>query len=300
MEATLTPKSRKLLVGNRFPALSQLWQLFQRHRGGVLLTYLLLNAENAVRVAHPLALGWAITGLLAKEFHALGLFVLTHTVLVLLGLGRRQYDTRVFSRMHSDFAERTISLQREQPEGTSQIAAQSVLLREVVAFFERDLQFVFSVGYAFAGALVMLIYFDAILGGLAAAVLTPFIVLNYFHGRRMNLLNRDLHDQFEQEADVVMRGGFAEIHQHFQRMNRIRVRLSDQESWQYGCLEVINLAFIAACLWRACSILNEPGQIAAVFRYVMMLIGAFDTLPAIISQVAKLCDICRRLPACRA
>ena len=80
--------------------------VFSAYRGQILFTYLLFVVENLLRLAQPLVIGIAINDLFASSFRGLLLFLGQHTLHLAIGTARQMYDTRVFTRIHSDAAGR--------------------------------------------------------------------------------------------------------------------------------------------------------------------------------------------------
>ena len=81
--------------------LSILRTIFRNHRGPIALTYTLFVLENALTTAHPFALGLAIDGLIGRSYRGLAVFAVLELGHLLIGMSRRAYDTRMFSRIHA-------------------------------------------------------------------------------------------------------------------------------------------------------------------------------------------------------
>ena len=127
--------------------------------------------------------------------------------------------------------------------------------------------------YSIVGTLVMLAIFDAVLISYCVALLIPALLLNTFYGRRALRFGSGLHDQLEQEINIVERASPGEVAQHFRRVASWRIKLSDSEALTLGLMELLVLALMIAALIRFCSAPGvAAGDIFAVFRYVLMFV----------------------------
>ena len=77
---------------------------------------------------------------------------------ILVGAARRVYDTWVFARIHAQIATGTIARQRTAGVGTTEIASRSVMSRELVDFFEREVPTIVTAGLGLVGGMAMLLY----------------------------------------------------------------------------------------------------------------------------------------------
>ena len=284
------------------PALS-LRALFLSNRGRMLGTYALFNLENLLRLAQPLVLGWAINGLLKGSYVGLLLFVAQHLLHLLISSARQMYDTRAFTAIYTDLATRLVLDQRERQVEVSRLAARSSLSRGYVEFFEHYVPMVIRAAYSVIGALLMLGYYDWTLIPFCLALLVPALLLNNAYGRKTLELSGRLHDEFENEIDVIARGREGDIRRHYDSVARWRIRLSDAEAINFSLMELFVLGVMVAALVHFCAGSDgtpPAGDIFAVFRYVLMFIMGLDTVPRLVQQISRLRDVGLRLrgPGC--
>jgi hypothetical protein len=276
--------------------LTPLTRLFQDNWRRVTLTYVLYNVENLLTLAQPLVLGLAINGLLRSEYGSLALLVGQHLAHLFVSTARRMYDTRAFTAIYTDSATRLVCRQRDSGVGVSTVAARSALSHELVQFFEHDLKAVFASAYGVIGALVMLAIYDRLLAVFCVLTVAPLLVLSRNLARRSLALNGSLNDQLEREVEVIENGCADRVRDHFRQLAQWRVRLSDLEAWNFFRMEFFILGLIVASLVRYCSRPRvEPGDIYAVFAYVLMFVGGLDVVPDVTQQVARLRDISGRV-----
>jgi ABC-type multidrug transport system fused ATPase/permease subunit len=262
----------------------------------MLITYGLFNVENLLRLAQPFVLGIAINGLLKSSYFGLLLFVGQHLAHMLTSSFRRMYDTRVFSEVYTDLATRLIDRQRREQVGVSRVAARSALSRCFVDFFERHVPLLIRAVYSILGAVIMLAVYDWTLILFCVALVIPAFLLNAAYGRKTFELNGRLHDRYEREVDVIGRNESDEVRDHYQQLAHWRIRLSDAEAINFSLMELFVLGVIVASLVHFCANASpQPGDIFAVFRYVLMFIMGIDSVPRLVEQVSRLRDIGLRM-----
>jgi hypothetical protein len=220
-------------------------------------------------------------------------FCLTRTG---LGVSRRMYDTRTFLKVYCALVTQVVVRQREQNIPTTCIAARAALSRELTDFLERDLPVAVSTAFSVVGSVLMLVVYDPLLSGLASVLGVAGLVLNSLFGRRSTALNRELHDVYEQEVDVISRGTATVTRKHYDRVARREIRISDWQAAAFSATQAIVLTLLVVSLLRSTGWGRESvGDVYAVFRYVTMFTMGIASLPAMALRLARLRDIRRRL-----
>jgi len=268
--------------------------IFRRFRWQILFTYVLFTVENLLRLAQPLVLGIAINDLIHASYRGLFLFLGQHLAHLAIGTLRQMYDTRVFTGIYSEVASDLVLGQRRRDVAISQVSARTAMSRDYVDFFERHLPMAVAGMYSIVGALAFLAWYDWLLVPYCLGLLAPACVLNYYYGRRTFQLSGRLHDQIEREVEVISRCRDDEVRNHFGNLRRWQVRLSDCEAVNFGLMELFVMALMAAtlihyCLGGGASV--APGDVFAVFRYMLMFVMGLDSLPRIVAQLSRLRDI---------
>src|SRR5262249_36089937 len=145
---------------------------------------------------------WAVNDLLAGRYTGL-LLAAQYLVNLVLGAGRRMYDTRTFTRIYAELAARLVIDQRRRGVDISRLSARSSLPRALVDFFERDVPFLFQALYSVGGSLVMIALFDRMLLVPCLVFLVVGALLTRALARRSQKLNQGLNDQIEREVDIL-------------------------------------------------------------------------------------------------
>ncbi len=129
----------------------------------------------------------------------------------MLSVARQRYDTRSFNRLYTDMATDLVEEHRDLGIPTSTVVARAALAGEYVDFLERDVDVSITAGFAVVGSLVMIFFYDPILGLAAAAVAAPVAMLNLRLVRRSRHVYRRLNDVLEVEVTVIEQGSVDDV-----------------------------------------------------------------------------------------
>jgi hypothetical protein len=194
------------------------------------VTYGLVTVENTFELLYPFAIGLAVDGLLDDSWGGVVLFAvisLSHTA---VSFSRQRYDSRSFAKLYELMASELVERQRTGGVDTSSIVGRANLAGEYVEFMERDIPLAITAAFAVFGSLVMLFFYDPLLGLVAALVAVPVALLNRRLMHRSRRIFRRLNDETEVEVDVIDTGTHDEVRRHFGILGRQWVRLSDAEA----------------------------------------------------------------------
>jgi ABC-type multidrug transport system fused ATPase/permease subunit len=270
--------------------------IFGKYRGSILITYSLTLLENLFELIYPSLTGLAVNGLLKQDFVGLALLLGVWLVHAATGVFRQRYDTRVFSRIYTDFATRTVAEQETMGVSTSQIVARSSLSREFVNFFERDVPATVNSVFGLLGALILLLFYDALSAGFCLLLLIPLAILNRTYAKRTLTLNRRLNNQLEREVTVLARRRPSRVFGHYNLLSRWRIRLADAEAMNWGVMELFDVVLSAAVIIRIASLKHlEPGTIYAMLAYLWNFIASLNNVPMLVQQLSRLKDIAQRM-----
>ena len=265
------------------------------HRGALAVSYGTAVVENTFELLYPFAIGLAVNGLLDSSWGGLTVFVvlsLTHTC---LGVARQWYDTRLFNRLYTLFATDLVKDQRAEGVATTSVVARTVLADEYVDFLRSGVNTAITAAFAIFGSLIMLFFYDPLLGLVAAVVAIPVAVINRRLMRRSAGIFRALNDQSEREVTLIDEGSVKDVRRHFGVIAGHWNRLSDAEGISWGIVDVIALGLAVFALVRATGTSEEVGAIFATIAYVWAYIGGFDQVPGVLQRMSNLADIRRRL-----
>jgi len=267
----------------------------RRNRGRLAFTYSLVVVENIFELMYPLAIGLSVDGLLDDNWDGVVVLVVISLAHVAVSGGRQVFDTRSFNQLYTDLASDLVEQQRGDGVVTSSVVARTALAGEYVEFLEREVVNAIAASFAVFGSLLMLFFYDPVVGFAAAALAVPVGLVNLRLVRRSRRVYRLINDQTEIEVSVIDRADSAEIRSHFRLLAGHWNRLSDAEAASWGIVDVFAVGLVVFALARVTDVDSEVGAIFATIAYVWSYTGGFDSVPAGLQRMSNLSDIRRRV-----
>ena len=272
-------------------------RVFAQHRARLLVTYTLFGLEMLGTLLRPLFLGRAVDGLLDGHYVGLIQLVAVHGAYLLVGTVRHLYDTRTFTAIYTSFV--TQLLDREiGTADVSRLSAHSQLARQFIDFLEFDFNYVVEAAYNIAGSLILLLFYDRTVVVICLLILVPVSRLGYLYGKRTEKLAKGANDELEQQVDIIASSDRAKIADHYRNLRRWQIRLSDQEAWNFGAMELLALLVVTVSLLATTDITSEnlqAGSIIGIYQYIQKFTSGLDTIPYTIQRIAALRDLTRRM-----
>ncbi|MGJ0191877.1 ABC transporter six-transmembrane domain-containing protein [Pantoea sp. RRHST58] len=277
-------------------ALQTLKKLGRRHRKKLLLTFLLVVAENVMYLLYPLLAGFAINAMLSgRALHAM-LYAGMVFVMWAIGAARRSVDTRTFARIYTELAVPVILTQRSENQGASTIVARVTLSREFVDFFEKHLPVLITSAASITGAAAMLLAIEFWTGIACIAILVFFGGFLPGFTRKNEALFVRLNNRLEKEVGFVSTARAPALTRHYGVLAGLRIRLSDREAMGYlaiGCVTALLFAMTILCM--TLNGVHDSGHIYSVMTYMWMFAMSLDDAPQLLEKYSQLKDIGRRV-----
>jgi ABC-type multidrug transport system fused ATPase/permease subunit len=272
--------------------------IVQQHKYKLLLTYSLFAIEMLGLLLRPYFLGEAVNGLISGSYNGLIMLVAAHLLWVVMGTLRHMYDSRTYSDIYTSLVVRLMN--RNKNKDLSKLSAHSNLSREFIDFLEFDLNYVIEAVYNIAGSLLLLCLYDAQVVMLCMLMLVPVSVTSYIYGKRMRRLNKLKNDELENQVDVLASKNTLRIHQHYHKLRRWQIKISDQEAWNFGVMELLVMVIISASLIISSKTngrVMQAGDLIGIYTYILKFVNGLDTVPYMIQRLASLKDILHRVEA---
>ncbi len=272
-------------------------KLILKHRGQLLLTYLLFSVEMTGTLLRPFFLGEAVNDLIKGSYRGLIILSAVHITWLIVGTIRHRYDTRTYSAIYTSLVTRFLARRFGQKD-VSKLSAHSTLAREFVDFLEYDLIYVMEAVYNLAGSLVLLCFYDTAIVTVCLSVLVPVSAISYFYGRKMKRLNRVKNDELEKQVDIIATGNIHIIRQHYNNLRKWQIKISDQEAWNFGIMELMVIVVIGFSLLVSTKA-HVPavlvGDLIGIYNYILKFVSGLDTIPYTVQRLSSLTDITRRI-----
>lgn len=272
--------------------------ILQKHKYKLLLTYSLFGIEMLGLLLRPYFLGEAVNGLIKGSYNGLILLVAAHLLWVVTGTIRHLYDSRTYSDIYTSLVVRLMS--RNKNKELSQLSAHSTLSREFIDFLEFDLNYVIEAAYNIIGSLILLCFYDSQVVMLCLLMLVPVTITSYIYGKRMRRLNKFRNDELEQQINVLATKNSIRINDHYNKLRKWQIRISDQEAWNFGVMELLVMVIITVSLIIASTTSGktlQAGDLIGIYTYILKFVSGLDTVPYMIQRLAALKDILSRVEA---
>ncbi len=270
--------------------------IFNRYRWKITFTFALLAVENVLNLLVPFTLGLAINDLIDHKYNGVIYFVAICLIKLVIGVARRFYDTRTYSKIYVDTASETVESEQKKNSSDSKTVNRSNLIEEITAFFEHELAQGFTSLFGVVGSVVMLSIFDyKLLIGAAISVVLIFAVY-MFSENKIYFFNQSMNDELEKHVDIISSKKNNIINEHFSSLAKWRIKLSDLESINFGLIEFILFSLIIFTLSIAVTTGNPtPGGIFSILAYVIEFADGVYMLPYIYQQKIRLNEIISRI-----
>lgn len=271
--------------------------LMLKHRGQLVFTYILFSLEMLGGLLRPFFLGMAINDLMKGSYEGLIFLSAAHFLTLSVGTLRHMYDTRTYSAIYVSLVTKFLS-RRIYQKDVSKLSAHSTLAREFVDFLEFDLVYVIEAVYNIFGSLILMFFYDAKVVLLCLAVLLPVVMLSRLYGKRMKQLSRSKNDELENQVDVIGAGNTRELKKHYNNLRFWQIKISDQEAFNYGFMELLVMIVLGASLLLTYKTSGNEilaGNVVGIFFYVTNFAKGLETIPYTVQRLTSLSDITRRI-----
>lgn len=272
-------------------------KLMQKHRFQLLLTYSLFSLEMLGSLLRPFLLGQAVNDLIKGSYQGLIILSFVHVLWLITGTVRHMIDTRTYSAIYTSLVTQFLS-RRYRKDEVSKLSAHSTLAREFVDFLEFDLGYVIEAIYSIVGSLVLLYFYDAAVVAICFALLLPVMMVSYFYGKKMKRLTRLKNDELEKQVNIISEGNREVIKNHYAKLRKWQVKISDKEAFNFGLIEIMVMIVIGASLLISTKLFGTAmlaGNIIGMYTYILKFVSGMDTIPYTVQRLTSLNDITRRI-----
>lgn len=260
-----------------------------------MLVYALMVIDNLISVSLPAFTGWALDGLLHGQSTGLIALAVVWALGASLSAFRQSYDTRLFTRLSSEFASSVAARHSAEGKSLSLVSARSNLSREVISFFAQDLPMMCRGTILALGALAILFTYNLLAGAICALVLIPTAVTNLLFFRQARRINKKLNNRVEREIIALGTENSRTVWRHYLALSRRRIMLSDREALTSYVMRMSALAAMIALMLNINVPSMSPGDMYATIAYAMLFFTGLGDIPLFVGGMGRLRDIMSRL-----
>jgi ABC-type multidrug transport system fused ATPase/permease subunit len=270
--------------------------IVKKYKYKLLLTYSLFAVEMLGLLLRPYFLGEAVNDLIKGSYQGLIFLVAAHLLWVVTGTIRHRYDSRTYSEIYTSLVVKL--MRRHKNKDLSKMSAHSTLSREFIDFLEFDLNYIIEAVYNIVGSMILLFFYDTQVVLLCLLMLIPVTITSYFYGKRMRRLNKLKNDELEQQINVLATKNPLRINEHYNKLRKWQIKISDQEAWNFGVMELLVRLIITASLLTVSAVNGKTlpaGDMIGIYTYILKFVSGLDTVPYMIQRFATLKDILHRV-----
>lgn len=260
------------------------------------LTWLLVILEGSSLLVMPLVIGWAVDGLIKNEMIGMVELSILCIILLIVGAGRRFYDTRVYSGIFQKVSNEMVSREINKDTSVSKISARTNLFTEFIEFLENSIPDIFNHFIGLVGTLLIIFFIEikvfwvCIIG----ILLTAFIFV--LSQKKMLRLNKGQNDELEKQVQVLSSQNHQNVNLHFKKVMKWNIRLSDLETINFLFTWIaLAGALITSVFIVASSGTSSFGHVITIVMYVFGFIESVMAFPLYYQQLIRLHDIAGRL-----
>lgn len=272
-------------------------ELMRQHKMRLGITYILFSLEMTGALLRPFFLGIAINDLMKGSYQGLIILSAVHFAWLVIGTIRHRYDTRTYSAIYTSLVTKFLARKTKQRE-VSKLSAHSTLARECVDFLEFDLVYIIEAAYNIIGSMILLFFYQSSVVLLCLGILLPVMTISYFYGKKMKRLTQLKNDELERQVNIISSGDNNAIHKHFNNLRKWQIRISDQEAWNFGIIELMVMVVIALSLLITNQVAGTTvlaGNIIGIYNYILKFVSGLDTIPYTVQRITALNDITQRI-----
>ncbi len=268
--------------------------IFKKYRFNFCVTLFLVLLESALAVMFPISIGHAIDSVIDRSnFGIIQLGLLGLTALI-VGVGRRVYDSRFYAKIYQDMGSNIISsMENDLP---SKKTARLNMIRELVEFLENSLPELLNTIIGLLGVVIILFALN-IKVFTGAIIVTCIIFLVYWSSRKKTLMyNKSTNDVLERQVDVISCNNEVMLQNHLKEIMSWNIKLSDLEAINFSLSWLLVMAFLIMSIIIAMSDgIMEYGMLFALVMYVFQYIESIINLPYFYQNWLRLREVIDRL-----
>ena len=102
----------------------------------------------------------------------------------------------------------------------------------------------------------------------------------------------------ENQVDIITAGNNHLIRQHYDNLRKWQIRISNQDAWSFGMMELLALIVIGLSLLITNKTIGwgmEAGSLIGIYNYLQRFVSGLDTIPYTIQRLSFLTDITGRI-----
>ena len=261
-----------------------------------LVTWLLVLLEGLCLLLIPLVIGWAVDDLMQHKVVGIVQLGALCVGLLIIGAGRRFYDTRIYSGIFSKVSIELVTREKRRETSVSKISARTNLFTEFIEFLENSIPEIFNHFIGLVGTLCIIAFIniEVFMACLVGAAVTSMIYL--LSQKKILNLNKGQNNEFERQVDIIASHKREIVKSHFRNLMTWNIKLSDLETINFSLTWVVLAAVLVCSIVVVASSASVTfGQVVSTVMYVFGFIESVIAFPLYYQQMIRLHEIANRL-----
>jgi len=268
--------------------------ILSNHRLPFGFIIVLILMEALLTILFPLFIGFAIDGILNGSYSSTFNLALLAFAILSIGVGRKLFDSRFYSKIYQEFGTKVVSQQTNQD--TSKKSARLSMMKELVEFLEISFPELINTIISLIGviAIIAQLNTDVFWGTIITSM---FILCIYWiTSKKTLLLNKASNEEQEKQVMVITNNDEIAIKNHLKKMMRWNVKLSDLEVLNFSLTWLIMISFLVVSIMVSVNGgLVKYGTLFSLIMYVFQYSENVINLPFFYQNLLRLKEISNRL-----
>lgn len=282
----------------------KLTEVIRKHRRVFLFAVSLVLIEKLAWIIEPTLFGRLLDRLIAvfgtKEQVSftvplilwIGVFAINSGV----GAARRSVDEKIYLKMFTNVAVEVTESSRAKGLDPSKIASRVELSRDYVTFLKKRVPDFIEQVFDLGGTSIALAFYDWRISLACLLIVFPLAVINRVYRRRVEGLQKELHDRREDVFEVFARKDIRQIRAYYEDMARPQRKIANLGAMNFGAIRFFLLGIFLLVLFIAIDIDDfSTGRIYAVVAYLWTFVTSTEYLPDLMESYYSLKEIQERV-----
>ena len=284
----------------------KLTALLTRFKKGISLAIGLVIIEHVAWIVEPAVFGKVIDALIERAsgqasslnaslvplFFWIGVFAINSGT----GVIRRIVDQKIYLTMFTQLATDISTVAQRKKFRASKTAGLAQLSEQYITFFQYRIPEIIEQIVQIGGAVIALAIFDWRISVTCLTIVLPLLIINKIYTRKVSILQKDVHDNFENAYDVFSTQKPEEINRYYTTSANIKQKIANWGALNFGVMRFILLFIFLAVLYISIDLDDfTTGSIYSIVAYIWTFITSSEYLPELMESWTSLKDVSNRL-----
>ncbi|MEL6558559.1 MAG: ABC transporter six-transmembrane domain-containing protein [Bacteroidota bacterium] len=254
----------------------------------------LILMEALLTLLFPLFIGYAIDGSVNGEYQGVYQLGALGLITLIIGAGRRFFDSRYYAKIYLEIGPKLISSQKEHDISTK--SARLGMIKELVEFLEFSLPELINALINLLGVIIIIatLNINVFVGAILSTILIGLIY--WISSAKTSRLNSAANDEQEKQVQVVSENNAVSLKNHLNQMMRWNIKLSDLEAVNFSISWLVLIAFLLVSIFISTDgQLVQYGMLFSLIMYVFQYMESVVNIPFFYQNWLRLQEITHRI-----